>query len=821
MTELRRQRKVAGDPAFDPGEWVKFDPSEWAKVEGGPHYPPSPVGADPLGRRFSPLADVSPEEAAAQADAEVETRKAEEKKVRDDNASRLLGAEFDPTQEFQPGALGYLRLVDVFRSQDLVNRQNKFRETFPEGELKQITHPDGELGLYARSAKDEPFRAVSSSPAIVSALATGSTVGSFLGARGSTAAGTIGTMVGVVADAAIENARGYPEDTSQSVAARSLKEGAIFAGVDLGLKGFGAVVLHRSFSTSDAVKAAQAEGFHPLMIGQVSDDPLVGVALKQVTRLGLAGTKHVIDAERKSILEAAKRQVAAGADLTDTMIADVVDAQRMELDTLLSPTHITRKGTSQALQDGLVFYKKASERYITHLYNKAITLADDLVLDLTPAVDKAVALEKGVQAHLKEAAESGAATASVAPKLAGELNDVVQTLKTLDPTMRKVTTVEGEWTAFEQIKALRTRLFDLKNEAPEGYVRKTAGEMYQTLTSVMNAPISGSPEFGAAWRKASGAHALKESNLEKTYVGSIVSGASDNPEALQSLAGRYFEPGHATELATFRDLIPRPVWQKVREGFQADLMTTPDISAGYNKLRQFKARDPEGFGLLLTPAEARDVEHYLNLRSKIESGPFAAVQKKNLSAGERVAYLLNNGTQQDLADLVKLSGGIDSEPTRAIRAGVYSRILSDASVTLKTGERVIDPTKLLSVTEDLRQSGKLNPIFRPADWERLHNYQVYSKTVAETSDAGTSIMVAETASKLVQAPATALWGDMKSVVKHTVRPIASFFLMGEILSTPVAYSALGKANFSYARRGADALAVMNEELNRRTREERE
>ncbi len=825
MPELRPPRKTAGDPVFNPNEWeaFKFDPKEWVKVEGGPASPTSAVLADPLGKRFA--SGASPEEEAAALDAEATARHDALRTAQVEHASKILGAEYDPTSDFQPGAVGYLNIADLARSPDLLNQQRKFQAAFgPSAELKRFPDPEGELRFYGRSSQDEPFRELPRAPMIAGTVVSEPTVGSFLGVRGKAFGGpvmtAVGTGIGVLVQSMVETARGYPpEEDIGDTYARAAKEGLIAGGTDVSFRVGTDLLFRRTVSDQAAVRAAAEEGFRPLKVGQISGAP-VAVAYRQAGRLGMANIPAKTDAQMRSILDAAKRQVAAGGDLTDTMIDDIVTAQQRELETLLSPTHITRKGTAQALQDGLVMYDKAESARVTGLYNSAIAKSADVTFDLTPAVDTAFTVEKGVQARMKEVAKSGTETAAVTPKPSGELNSVIQTLKALDPVMRKVVTAEGEWTAFEQVKALRTRLFDLKTDLnADGFTRRSAKDLYNSLTEVMDNPISGNPEFTKAWRAASSAHYVKESNLEKTYVGTIVSSADKNPEALQSLASRYFEPGHATELTTFRDLIDPGTWKQVREGFQADLMTTPDISAARNKLRQFRARDPEGFDLLITPKEARDVEYYLNLRSRIESGPFQAVQRKNLTAGERVQYLLNNGSEQDIADLVKLSGGPSSDATRALKAGVYSRFLTEASVPTTSGQVVIDPKRLLRVAEDVQQSGKLNALFGPDDWKRLLNYQVYAKTLAETSDAGTSIMVAETVQKVVQAPARILTGAAGAVVEHTIRPIASVFLVGQILATPVAYSKLGTAQLSWARSAADALAVVNEELKFRSREQ--
>ena len=131
------------------------------------------------------------------------------------------------------------------------------------------------------------------------------------------------------------------------------------------------------------------------------------------------------------------------------------------------------------------------------------------------------------------------------------------------------------------------------------------------------------------------------------------------------------------------------------------------------------------------------------VQEKFETGVFSQILRKNLTPEERAWYLLDNGNEHDIADLVRRSGGLDSDAVRAVKASVYARILRQAVSTgvyagwnprdiLASGFHVLDPADLLETAKTLRESGNLDPLFKPEDWARLRNFEAYATKLAST-----------------------------------------------------------------------------------------
>lgn len=811
------RRKIAGDPII-PENWIEAPPpipSDWIEAGAAGPSPSRTARAqtafqDPLGRRFeggTETEEESNERLNTQAIADTEAQA----KLRHDYASEVFGPSFDRTRPFDPGPVEWLRLFDIARSRDEYNRQDKFQKTFgPNAELTTLEHPDKSRAMYARRSKDEPWREVPNSPEVASALVSGPTVLGVAGGATSLKTG-MWTGLGVLADDLIESARGYPSSESNlDLGFRAAKEGALAAGIDLTFRGIGPLT-RTSSSPHPAVLAAERQGFQPLSIGQMSPSAVVKAMFKQSARLGITGkVPKMVESQQKSMLESAERYMKAGGEFTDEMVTDLVEAQRKELDALLKPERISRQGAAQEIQDGVLLYDKMTSSRVSAQFKYALSLNDDFALNLKPVQEKIANRRESFHLELEEVSkETGQPlTESTLPKAVGEIESIMSLLERAKPIMQTVRNDAGEWTAFENLKQIRTRLGAVMDDPTAGISRKYAGELYHDITKVMKNPIGGTPEFRKAWEVANAAHHVYRTNMELLQVAKIVKSAeASGPEALESVVTPYFGPGYGTQLKVAKDILPDAAWERVKEAFQLDLAAAPTLTEAQSRFNYFRTRDKDAFRLLVSPAEESSIAHYLSVREKFETGVLRKLSSETRSAGGKIDFILSHGDPQNMADLVRLSGGQDSPTAWAMKTAVYDRLLKGATEILEhAGETGMNPKALLRNMEAVEESGVLKPLFTKADWTVFNDFKQYATRLVETADAGTSIQTAVQAAKLTKAPAETLFGFGKKVLTGTIRPLLEFTAMASILATPVAYRAAGGPG-SAALRVANAMSI--------------
>lgn len=673
--------------------------------------------------------------------------------------------QFDPDSTFTGGMSGMVAQTDIVRNDSLVNKQKKFMSYFPEGQLVQVPVSDGTV-LLARENRSEPFRKLALVPKVAGAVFSEATV---LGTLGSVSGPTltgVGTAAGSMAEHQIEAARGYPEPGSGIGGA--LIEGTLATGVDVASRGAARIFLGRASTTLErqalerAFAVADELNLEPLVIGQTGRSFIrktfhqVGQTANRVERL--------LTKQQETLL---KRIRAYGDNIPqgtpDAILEDVIRAQHKELSGLLNVAALGRDGAGEALQTGVETYKKASARLRDRYYKKAIDISDGVTFNLAPAKTVAQEISTGVLGRgLQQRAATGQFSAAELVRMneepTGQLASVLRDLEALNPKVTKVAAEGGEWTAFEQIKALRTRLFDLRNSS-DGEIRKSASRLYKTLSEVMDNPVTGNPKFLEAYHKASGFNRLREQTLELSFVGQAI--RTDTPE---NLAKRYFTPGHSRELATIEAIIPRPRWEEFRRSFTLDLANMPTAARAINRLNTFSQVDPTGFRMLLSQTEERGLRTYLTRRAQFEASPARKILNRTLSEGEQFVQMAKEGTAGEIADAIRISGGPKGSYGMAAKAGVFKDILDHATVINKSGIEVISPSKLQESIQDWLKSGKLGSIMTPDDVRRLSDIGTYTSIMSEVGDIGGGMMRGTITQQFLEAPSLLAQGHVGKAV---------------------------------------------------------
>lgn len=714
-------------------------------------------------------------------------------KAKTDELNAILGNKYDPFGSFDDS---FFRQVDISRSESLTDKQKKFKLSFPEGELISVPTSDGHVML-ARPDKNSLYQELPLAPEIVGDVVSEPFVLSLIGSYGGPLGTAIGAGVGEYAQTKIEQARGFGDGEPEGVG--SAIRGAIAGATDLVTRGGARLVFGRQMTTAaresamKAIAASKELGLEPLAVGQIAG-PFGRGIFRQV---GATSSKieNKITAQEESLLNAFRELADEKPANIDLVLGDVVKAQQKELSNLITLPSLSRVDSGTALQEGIKTYEKASKLHVGNLYDQAITQSDDVVFNLRPAKQLAEEVNAGV---LGKGLGGDAVNVSSVP--GGELKSVIDDIAALDPNVSKFSAEGKEWTAFEQLKTLRTRLFDLKS-SEDGAVRREASRLWSTLTEVMDNPISGNPDFVKAYQKASAANWVREDTLEKSFVAQAL--RSDTPEAL---ARKFMNPNNATALATIKDIVPQPQWEQFRTGFMVDLMNAPTATHGLNRLRNFASLDADGLNLLVSPSEQKGLTDFLVQKARFEASPLRGVITKQLTDAEKLVAVAKTGTAGDIQNAVQSAGGVKSEFATVVKAGIYKDILDQATTVNAQGVDVMDAGKLLTAIDGWKKSGKLDSVFDANDWRRIELFQKYSAPVSETADVGGAMMAGSLRQQALEAPTT-VWSDAKKVYTKLVRPLMHNELTATILSRPAAYSTMAMSQTGRVPLRAAGLAL--------------
>jgi hypothetical protein len=700
--------------------------------------------------------------------------------------------EYDEKDTFSDGVGGFLVAADLGRNAELHNKQLKFMEAYPEGSLIQVQTSDGAV-LLARPDPSTPYRQLPFSAGLASSVFSEVTVGGIAGSTFGILAGGAGAAGGSLAQSGIEGARGFPNDTYLQDAGL---EGALGVGTGAIAQTFGRIFLGKVRpdiqykALDDALTAVDEMGLEPITTGQTGEH-FVKKFFHQVGQTS-PRIEHTITKQQKGLLDALKVRGEVPDGAPDEALNALLAAQHRQLASMMNLEAMGRANAGEALQKGVELYKISSKTQRDRLYDKAIELSDDVVFDLTPAKTAASKIQLGVKGRgMQGRDELGHFTAAELIQLkktpTGELAAVLDDLDALNPKISKVMEEgpDGEevWTAFEQVKAIRTRLFDLK-DADDGSVRRAANDLYNQLTGVMDNPISGNPHFTRAYQRASHFNHIRENTLELSFVTRAI--RTDTPS---QLATRYYTPHKSEELAAIKSIIPEEQWGEFTQGFAAELAETPSPTTALNRLSTFMSLDPKGLGLLMDAPTQRDMLMFLTKKAQFEASPARKILGKQMTQAERFVAFAKEGTAGEIKDSVELAGGYSSEYARMARAGVFKDILDRASFHNEAGVEVVNPAEIARAIADWRKTGKLEAFMTDVDLAKLANVSAYSSIISSGGDIGGAMMGGQVRQSVADIPADIMQGNFGKI-KGVMRKVFGNELVATILTQP---ARLGRA----------------------------
>jgi hypothetical protein len=199
-----------------------------------------------------------------------------------------------------------------------------------------------------------------------------------------------------------------------------------------------------------------------------------------------------------------------------------------------------------------------------------------------------------------------------------------------------------------------------------------------------------------------------------------------------------------TALQELSDLAPAE-FKQVQNAFKTQLATNPQ--AIETTLQGFK-KDPKGLRLLLSQEDEHAVRTYSKMAKELQSGPVQKAFEADLQQGRIARNLVENGSEKQLQAIVTQTGGLDADVAVSMRAGVFQELLNTSKTRSEVGAETIDSAAFLRKAQTLKDSGKLNALFRPKDWRQLDNLIRYASVTKRSMDTGGSIQVGEVSGAL-------------------------------------------------------------------------
>jgi len=707
-----------------------------------------------------------------------ESEKQRKNDMRNEEATRFLQGDFQIGEDLTDPWFKF----DLAKSKTLTAKQQKFANKFPDGVLTQITLPSSnEVKLVYKKNQNDKFRFLDigvNYPEIMGALVSGETVGGIVGSRLGIAGTGVGTMVGSGLETGLEAYRGYDVPPVKDEINEALVEGSVAAGFDAVTRGairtfkmLSRGGVSQSINTADfadsITKFADDELLKPLAIGQLAKRPVI---FSTFTQTGQTGS--VVGDLTKDQVLSLKNSIGKITD--DFNPANFSESEldvilKLQQDDLLKQVQSNFGGkivnsfenSNSALTKGLENWKNVSRNKRNNLYNKAINSSDDFSFDLSDLQNTASQLERAIIMKKKpqfqnevvgtKLTDEGIEAPIIKPsKMADKYTDIqnipadiqkeIDLIKSLDKTVSKIQYQGQVFQPFEQMKALRTRLFNLQ-QSDNKNVSRLAGELYNSLKSVMDSPMTGSQEALDLYKNASAFNLYRENTLKLPFI--VKALKSSTPE---DVVKTYFSNTQPSEIKLIKSLVSPEEFNTLKNAYVYQMLNDT------TKLNQFVKNinlNKDTTKLIFDDKQIASLEKYQKAIFKLDKSKLSQAVSKDLSNFQRMVVISDEGFDS-LKNLIDSQGGKNSAFVKSLKAGMYKKILDDATVQdPKGGTEFIDLGKLYAGMDKIyKNENIMKLVFTPEDVAKLENYGLYARLIDRSSDVGGQIQVGELASKL-------------------------------------------------------------------------
>ena len=672
-------------------------------------------------------------------------------------------------------------LADADTAQEKINA---FRKSYPNGDLR-VTPVTGEMVF--RESPDKPFKKVDPGilekfepvgdlidffgpdiGAIIGELAFSKGSGSLLGFLGRMFVGGFG---GEMAQQGAQTLRGVQEQSFEEVAEQSAGQGTISViggGVGRGvgkavdvMRGGPAVSL--APGAEDAIRAGENMGLERnLTLGESTDIPLLKKIEGQASASLPTVQRYIL--ERNKEITQRITSLTSPAESKKLLNTLAIEERRSKGAILGQLSRSTPKTTmtegGESLTRGIEEYAQASQRRVGDAYEIARKI-EEPKFNIANLQDELDEIAKGTRFITKKGKE-----ATAGETLDGGVMEVIRQIRSADPSLPTVPTNVGESTAVDQLRAWRSALWDAKTPAKGEQARRShrvAGEIYEKINNVLNDPLNTTKQFREAYLLANRMASDRLTTLEQLV---IMRTARD--ETADQLAGRLALPRNAANLRTLRATIPSRRFAQFQDSFKYDLLE--DSSNLTKRLNSF---DKETIDILLSREEQAIFKKIGRQVDSLEQLGINQILKRQTKVGAAVEELVvRNDTASInlLTDMVKRSGGLDSEFGKQLRAGILN-FISDRVLVKERGVTLVSAKELSRTIKDIRSSG-LSKFLTPNDLALFANLDKFLPLARHAADTGTSIQAAEAAAGARGAIADILTGQppsgaaLQTVLEH-------------------------------------------------------
>ena len=570
----------------------------------------------------------------------------------------------------------------------------------------------------------------------------------------------------------VQSAAGVQAEPLGEQAGRSVVQGAAaLTGLAAGATAakaintvLGAGAINVTPGAREAMAAGERLDLPDLIPPQVTDNPFV-------RKLGGQSGALVPTVERymNSQKEAAERKLASMRNPSDAarLSGDLEALEAGERSAILGRAATNARGTGKkeaglALQEGVNAWDDTATLRVAQKYADARAI-ETPEYDLSPLGKVFAQIEAGIpfagrttqqterapslsgrDAFVNETTQVQLPGGKASGPVDATVKSIMDEISRADPGLPPQQLPDGTIVdATEQLRAWRTRLWDLKTispfDSPTPERRKQAREasaVYRSITKTLENPVNASPEFKGAWKAANDAAREQFETREKLLVMQIAK--SESPRAL---AQDFMQPGVKTadNLEAVKAVVSADKFGKVQDAFKTDLL---ENARGDRKalISAMDGMDREALDMLMSPGEQQAFRVAGKALERLDSVGIQRALQTQTKYTAMIDDLVNRKDTAGIDEFKRMiddAGGLNSPVGKSVRAALVDSIFNKVTKVEK-GVPEIDFKAMNGALTQYKESGALK-FLTPQDVTNITDLRNYMDFVRNLEEVGGGI----------------------------------------------------------------------------------
>lgn len=572
---------------------------------------------------------------------------------------------------------------------------------------------------------------------------------------------SLGSYLGFKTESEIQRASGREQTTPSEANVQAALEAMFALGGEV--VGEAAVGIGRTVSGTrevlpqevfHATNIARRHGFPAPNPGDVSPTGQRMVARASQTHL----RTHVRQIERlHGVLERLNKQVKELGDPTEVgtgTLRDFVNFYEKQMrDVAAAPIRVAPSEVSEAARNGILAYEGLRAELEDRLYNEIVDIATPVTrrrgargrfapavrLQLGTLRTQARELLAGIRGQSRVSGQEFQELERVDPRLA----DLIRRFLRFPDELTTLHSGNQVFTTYDQIRSLERQaqaMADTHNEFQNGIVDRFLNILDDSLRSLR----SDVPEFNQAVDRLNAARTERTTTLRALRARQLVQDLADRPERAGRLLITPDQPDRIRLIKKmYTEAGQEDKWFKVLDGWVGELMDDPTTIN--SQLDVWHRKAPEALRRMVTVDEEKWLRRYGTSAEKFYSQPLVKLAEVEDSLGDEAIDAILDGDQRLLSAVIARTGGKNTPLGRALRRGVFKRLLKDASKRSSLVTTIVDPTQFEENFRRLNDSGLLERVLTEQDMEVAQAADSLLALYAKSVDIGATFAGSETA----------------------------------------------------------------------------